>query len=112
MVDPGVPEEGYYRRRLVKDGPWVAVKVWKGFPIDPVTGEMLFERPQMWRGLLNGDDVDIWDVWPECSGGKISEEEYVFILTRHLWAKVHDPTAPEANPRKPIDRNKMPAIRF
>lgn len=110
MVDPGVPEEGYYRRRLVKGGPWVAVKIWNGPPRDPDTGEVLFERPYLWRALLNGDDVDIWDVWPECSGEPIGYVEYEFILKAHLWAKVHAPNDPEANPRKPIDLHKQKPI--
>lgn len=35
------PAPGLYRARLVKGGPWVAARIWRGPPTDPLTGEEL-----------------------------------------------------------------------
>lgn len=104
-----LPVPGHYRRRLVKSGPYVPIKIEYSVARDPDTGEQL-DRSPMWIAYLNGELVDVFSVWPECSGSPIDEAEYKFLLTVKEWAEANDPTAPEANPRRPIDLNELPTL--
>lgn len=108
---PDIPEAGFYRRRLVKAGCWVAVRIEYMVAKDPLTGEQL-DRSPIWRAWCNGEEVDVFDVWPECSGEPIPESEYHHLLSVKEWAEQNDRTAPEANPRKAINMNSMPPIKF
>lgn len=40
-VHDGMPECGWYKRRIVKGGPWVPVRIFVERDIDPETGELL-----------------------------------------------------------------------
>lgn len=102
----------FYRVRLTKGSAYSALKIWRGFPTDPDTGEVLVERPLIWRAFLNGEHVAIEDVMieidgltglPAIKGEPCDEVEYLHCLKTYLWAKDHAPAAPEANPRKAID---------
>lgn len=105
------PEEGFYRTRLVKNGVWVPVKITYGPPRDPDTGETL-DRSWRWTALRAGEEVDVFDVWPGCSGAPITEEEYEFQLADAAWARKYAPIDPKANPRKAVDLNAMAPIKF
>lgn len=111
----------FYRVRLVKGAPWSAVKLWKGFSIDPDTLELLTERPFIWRAILNGEHVDVYDVviefdgitqMPVVKGEQVNEAEYEFLLGDHLWAKAHAPDEPAAKPRERVDMNSIPPIKW
>jgi len=39
-VHDGDPQPGWFKRRLVKQGPWVTVRIWLDQVIDPETGEL------------------------------------------------------------------------
>lgn len=103
------PVAGFYRRRLVKNGPWVAVLIVHGRPRDPVTGEELDRSPR-WQAWLDGKEVDVFQVWPECSGAPIDKAEYLHLRNVSDWAREHAPYAPEAQPRQSINHNKLPPI--
>ena len=107
--------------RMVKDGPLVAVMIWHGCPVDPVTGELLTERPALWRCKINGQDDAISTVLIEMDGltglpvlkaEPIEELEYDYLVKSHQWAAKYAPDAPEANPRKRIDLNALPPLKF
>lgn len=111
----------FYRLRLAKGAPFSSLKVWQGFPVDPGTGQMMFERPFIWRAFLNGEDVPIEDhaiefdpitTEPVIKGEPITEEDYLLLMKIHLHAKEYTPHAPEAHPRKPVDMNAIPPIKF
>ena len=102
----------YYRVRLAKGSPFSALKVWWGSAIDPVTQEVMCERPGMWRAVLNGEHVPIEDVSflnddamaePVIRGEIIDEIDYEVLLRTYLRAKVYEPDSPQANPRKKVD---------
>lgn len=73
MTSPGRPEAGYYKQRMVRGGPWVAIKIWPGISLDEGAEEQ-------WFAMRNGEEVGIWDVWPGCSGRPISRDEYETML--------------------------------
>ena len=81
-----VPVPGIYKRRLVKDGPWVPAKVWFGPPRDPDTGELL-DRAHRLQCLVAGEPVDPWQVWPL---HPVDQAEY----DRLLEAMPDDPRRP------------------
>jgi hypothetical protein len=103
------PVAGFYRRRLVKGGPWVEVEIWRGFGADPLTGEAL-ERGWEWRATQAGESVPIWEVWPYCAGEPIEKAEFEYLRATRLYAAAHDRSLPEARPRERIDIRNMPAV--
>lgn len=105
-------ERHWWRCRLVKDGPAVALVSWHGAPI--VDGEEL-DRHHRWqcllrdetssRAILLGDEVPI-----EIHGigirnlEKITEAEYEYLKAHGTWAVQHNPSHPSASPKTAIDR--------
>lgn len=58
------PQPGYYKRRMVKGGPWVPVAIWLEQDIDPETGELT--APEEMRCIVNGLPADPVRTWPFC----------------------------------------------
>lgn len=105
-INPNLPVAGFYKRRLVKGGPWTGVKIWFGQPADPWTGELLDRSPR-WQSQVGTDDVkgeaETIDLWTWVAGHPIDEKEYRYLLRLTDWAVKNAPEAPEANPRQPIN---------
>lgn len=97
-----IPTAGHYRMRLRKGAVWSPVHVWQGFGRDPLTGEVL-ERAWMWRAELNGVEVPVERVWPNCAGGPITKAEYDYKLALFRHAIQHEPDLPEAAPYTRVD---------
>ena len=107
------PVAGHYRRRMVKGGPWVGVKLWFGAPADPETGDPLDRSPR-WQAeqagkVIAGDDA-IQNLWTSCCREPITEAEYKFLLADAAWCKENAPADPLANPTKPIELGSMPSL--
>lgn len=109
----------YWRVKLAAGAPWSPLRIWTGYPVDPVTSETLTERPCLWRACLNGTDVDISEVViefdgqsgdPVVKGEQVDAAEYQYLLERHIWARRYDPTDIAANPRKKIDLHALPPL--
>lgn len=96
------PQEGFYRTRLVRGGPYVPVHIWYGPPHDPETGEVL-DRSHRWQALRNGQECDAAEVWNWCAGNPITEAEYRHMLAVKTWATEHATTEPEANPYQAVN---------
>lgn len=101
------PVAGYYRAKLVRGGPWVAVRIWHGSPRDPVTGEEM-DRSWRWQAERNGEPCEVWRVWPYCAGEPINKAEHDYLLQLRDWAVQHAPEAPEAAPKSRIEFNRLP----
>lgn len=100
--DPDVPVAGLYRVRLVKGGPPVAVRLWFGAPVDPLTGEEMDRAPK-WFATVNGQEiVDAFRFWPGCAREPISQAAFDHIVER---SRTMDPTDPFFDPKKPVDRS-------
>ncbi len=100
------PQAGYYKRRLVKGGPWVGVHIWYGPPTCPHTGQLL-DRSWRWQALVNGEDADEYEAWISGCANPITKEEYEYLLAHSDWAKNY---APDLAPDKKIDLNKINPI--
>lgn len=113
-------EPTYYRTRIVKGGPIVGLKIWHGYPIDPDTGEVLTERPALWRAEVNGEPVPINDVAPQFADGtgdsirgdECDEDEYLFLASDAKWASKYSPQDPAAKPRERINMNEIGPIKW
>lgn len=73
------PVAGFYEMRH-DEGQWVAVEIWYGAPLDPVTGEML-DRSHRWCALVDGNTlVSADDVWVSCCARPITAAAYQELL--------------------------------
>lgn len=107
LITPGQPIAGFYKSKLVRGGPWVAVRIWFGPPADPITGEEL-DRSHRWQAEIDGKLArQVWDAWPYCAGQPIDEAEYRYLTAMKRHAVTYEPEMPEASPRRPVDFNKL-----
>jgi len=108
------PECGFYRRRIVKDGPFVPVRFWLHQQIDRVTGELT--EDERLRCQVNGQEIigadNIEQQWVYCANHPISEAEFAFMCARADWAEEHAPNDPHAQPQLAIDWDTVPMNRF
>lgn len=108
------PVPGFYRRRLVKDGPWVPVRIkpWPlvnddGEPIDREDARCFVSWPPL-RCFVDGQERDVWDQWPFLH--PITEAEFRYMTDTAAWARQYAPHDPTANPKRPIDINRLPPV--
>lgn len=108
----------YVKKRLVKNGPYVGIRICRDYMTDPVTGEKLIERGERWLVEVNAEGVcwtEVIETFDPISGNPvmwgasvpIDEAEYRYFCEAAKWAAKYDPNAPEANPSKPIDFLKI-----
>ena len=69
------PQCGYFKRRFVRNGPFVPVAIWLHQEIDPETGELT--APEELRAIENGRPCDPLRAWIYARA--ISEPEYVAL---------------------------------
>lgn len=103
-VSPSEPQAGFYKARMVRGGPWTAIKIWHGPTLDPETREPL-DRSHRWQATRNGVEIDVWQLWPGCSGRPITEGEYDRMIWANLDAVLGD-NDPLADPTRSIDISK------
>jgi hypothetical protein len=101
------PTAGYYRMKLVSGGHPVGVWIFYGPPRDPVTGQDL-DRSWRWQARVNGEDVDLSRVWPQCGREPITQVEHDYLASLQAWAAEHAPSSPAADPRRKIDLLSSP----
>lgn len=99
------PQCGYFKRRLVKDGPWIVARIWLHQETDSI-GELT--APEEMRCEVDGKERDPVDQWTWLAGRPITREEYRHLRAVRTWAKAHAPDQPEADPDKPVDWNDVP----
>lgn len=106
-VHPNDPQQGWFRRRLVKGGPMVPARIWLHQEIDEATGELA--EDEVWRCEVMGEARDPVDEWPWLCARPISEAEYDHLMRLRQWAGWHEQTAePLYDPRRPMDPLKTP----
>lgn len=109
-----VPEEGYYRTKIARGGPWVAARIYRSVALDQETGEPLDRSPvligEMYDAATGPRFVDPYELWPRVCGQSISEVEFSHMMRVKGWADKYDLSAPEAAPRKSIDLNRIKPI--
>jgi hypothetical protein len=108
-VQPDRPVAGFYKGRMVRNGPWVPIRIWHGPTRDPETGEEL-DRSWHWQAERLGVEIDVFIVWPYCAGHRIEQAEYDYLLADHRWAVANNPDDPAARPRDAIDHHAMKPV--
>lgn len=104
------PRCGFFKRRLVKGGPFVPAKIWLDAEIDATTGELLADEALLCE--VNGAYADAESEWPWLCGNSITEAEFNYLTARNAYAAWYSPDEPAANPRQPVDWLKTPTPRF
>jgi len=98
MRSIGKPEPGFYKRRLTKGGPWVAVR----FFIENAVLRVEVDG----RTHRAGQPIDPYEEWPLCWPS--NDREFAFFAMLREWAVKHQPNHPAARPEQPIDLNAIP----
>ena len=101
---------GWFKRRLVKHGPFVPARIWLDQPVDLGTDELIDDERLLCE--LNGQRVDAEDQWPWLCANPISESEFNYLTASLMWSATYAPDEPRANPRQPIDWLKVPVPTF
>lgn len=71
-------------------------------------GELL--GPPSFEALQDGEPVKAHDIWTWVADQPISETDYEFMVAKADYAKKYTPNAPEANPRKKVNRKDIPPL--
>ena len=114
------PIPGYYRRRLVRGGPWVAARIWveraQREPCDECAGAGCYtckgegEVPihdDLLYCQVNGEPRDPFAEWTWLAGQPIGEDEYRLMMARGAWDRNYAPASPGANPAQTIDHLRI-----
>ena len=102
-LEIGTPATGFYRRRLVKAGPWVPVHL------------LAVHRPGKAPRLIGLQGLDTWLSDAECLQAwtwlqPIPEAEYRHMVRDAAWCRTWAPDAPEANPQRQLDLGEMAPV--
>lgn len=106
LAIPDVPQCGYFKRRLVRGGPWVPARIWREPKIDFET-----EQPGAEDTILcevGGERRNADDQWNWLLNNPISKEEYDDKMKLRAWVKTYAPNEPEANEDRAINWNEAP----
>ena len=107
-VQVDVPEEpqcGFFKRRLVRGGPYVAAKIWIEGKTDS-DGNLIGD--EVMRCEVNNQYQDPEEQWTWLASHPIFEAEFHYLTALRNYTVEHAPHEPLANPRKPIDWKSVP----
>lgn len=102
-------ECGWFKRRLVKDGPFVPARIWMYQPTDEA-GDLVGD--EVLQCEVNGQFADPQQQWSWLCGNPITEQEFNYLTAILKWSAENAPHEPMANPRKAIDWTKVPTPTF
>lgn len=100
------PRCGFFKRRFVKDGPFVPARIWMVQPIDPCTGELIGDEELLCE--VAGKPADAVAQWTHIAGRPIPESEYHYMMAVSAWAARHAPNHPLADAQMRIDFMRAP----
>ena len=103
------PQPGWYKRRLVRGGPWVPARIWLYSEVDDA-GELL--APEILQAECNGAWADPDDLWSYVAANPITEAEFKFLSATIEWTQTNAPQEPMANPRQAVDWTAVPTPTF
>lgn len=99
------PQCGYFRRKMVRGGPWVPVEIYLKYSTD-MDGDLV--SPEVMVCNVNGKACDPEDQWTYVAGSPITLVEYEYLRRLSVWARTSDSNEPLADPRKKIDMMTTP----
>ena len=98
------PQCGFFRRRLVRGGPWVPCRIWLHQEIQE--GELVAE--ERLRCEVDGKEACPIEQWTYLAARPVSEADYNYMVATSRWARKHAPEEAEANPGEKVDFLKLP----
>ncbi len=103
------PEPGFFKMRLVKNGPWVPALIYRPCPIElnPETFQAV-DRVYHLEAAIDNMPVNVDRIW--LSGRRITAAEYLYLRADRAWVRQYRPDLPEANPMQSVDLNAQPPI--
>ena len=104
-VRDGEPRVGYYKRRLVRNGPWIAARIWFHFGARDEAGDLL--EDEGFRCEVDGKTANVYAEWPRLFGHPIDKDEFDRLRKLRTWAAGHAPDDAYAAPRQAVDLNAM-----
>jgi len=102
------PQCGWFKRKLVKGGPFVPARIWLDQDIDAETGELRADEALQCE--VGGRWADAEDQWSYLAGNPISEAEFKFMTATAEYAAAYEPSNPAADPRRPINNLTTPIL--
>lgn len=100
------PQCGWFKRRLVRGGPWVAAEIFIEQRVDALAGDLTDD--ERLRCKVGGKERNPTDEWTYLAANPITEAEFTYLSSLRIWAKDHAPDHPAADDGKPVDFNKIP----
>lgn len=100
------PECGWFKRRLVKHGPFVPARIWLKVELDDDTGELIGDEVMLCE--VDGQRRDAAEEWQWLCAHPISEAEFKYLSAAVAWSREHAPSEPMATPRQPVDWSRVP----
>lgn len=67
---------GFYKRKLVRGGPWVGVELKLAPSADPSDPTNEMDRSPRWQAIVCGVEMDPHETWYSCCDRPITKEEY------------------------------------
>lgn len=102
------PHPGWFKRRFVRGGPWVAARIWLDAELDD---DGALASDEVLRCEVAGREAKPEDQWTYLASHPITEAEFNFMTADKAWAEVNAPDDPSAQPNRAIDHTKT-AIPF
>lgn len=95
-IHEGEPQAGFYRRKLVKGGPWVACAIRR-------------ERDVL-ICIVAGKQVAPDDQWTWLAASPISQEDYLHMVALAEHASRYTPSSALADPTVPVKNRSVPVL--
>ncbi len=96
-IHEGHPQQGFYRVRDGKQGPFLPVAIW-------------INEDDQWIAVRNGNEVRADDIWTWCCRNPITEEAYYAALDGNGWPD--EPPAPTIGHNLPADPHDALTLEF
>ena len=103
-IDQDEPQCGWYMRRMIRGGPYVAAEIWMEQPVED--GQLVGDEKLMCQ--VDGRDADPVDQWTYLAAHPITEKAFRHMRATARWTKLNAPEEPAANPMAPVDHLKTP----
>lgn len=98
---------GWYRRRLVQNGPWVPARIWLRQVVNH-QGEL--EEPEEFICEINGKRRDPMQEFGWLASNPISQATFDEMVWKIEWAGQNDPTNSILQPHMPLPLSKRPTL--
>lgn len=103
----GEVESGWFKIRLVKDGPWVPVRIWLEQIMD---NEGCLAAPEVYRCTVNGQSRKPDQVFFDKNLIPITKAEFDRMVTHIEWCGSNRPLDPVMFPDRPVQISKSPTL--